>query len=153
LFEVACELGAALNGSTPALSSALGRYGLNLGTAYQIYDDCLDLTGEESAVGKTLRTDLERGKLTLPILNLLEAATDKQREKLCRLLVQKEPFDLSALANIADYEGALDRSVAHGGALLAEAREQLIGLPAGPYAEALEQVTWFLEDLLAKCRV
>jgi len=153
LFEVACELGASLNGGSPELCSALGRFGLNLGTAYQIYDDCLDLTGEESAVGKTLRTDLERGKLTLPILNLLEAATDKQREKLCRLLVQKEPFDLSALANIADYEGALERSVAHGQSLLAEAREQLIGLAAGPYAEALEQITLFLDDLLVKCRV
>jgi octaprenyl-diphosphate synthase len=95
---------------------------------------------------------LEKGKLTLPILNLLETATEKQREKLCHLLVQKEPFDLSALANIADYVGALELALDAAGRLLREARENLIGLPSSPYSQALEQVTLFLDDLLGQCR-
>jgi octaprenyl-diphosphate synthase len=152
LFEAACELGAALNGSEEAVCENLAQFGRNLGTAYQIYDDCLDLVGDEASAGKTLRTDLEKGKLTLPILNLLEAATEKQREKLGHLLVQKEPFDLSALANIADYEGALERSVQHARQLLREARQALIGLNGGPHAQALEQITFFLDDLLDQCR-
>jgi len=152
LFEAACELGAMLNGADEATCANLAQYGRNLGTAYQIYDDCLDLVGDEGSVGKTLRTDLEKGKLTLPILNLLEAATDKQREKLCHLLVQKEPFDLSALANIADYEGALERALDHAHTLLVEARQNLIGLSAGQYSQALEQITFFLDDLLSQCR-
>jgi octaprenyl-diphosphate synthase len=152
LFEIACELGAMLNGADEGTCANLAHYGRNLGTAYQIYDDCLDLVGDENSVGKTLRTDLEKGKLTLPILNLLEAATEKQREKLCHLLVQKEPFDLSALANIADYEGALERAVDHATSLLREARQNLIGLADTPYSQALEQITFFLDDLLDQCR-
>jgi octaprenyl-diphosphate synthase len=152
LFEAACELGAMLNGADDATCENLAHYGRNVGTAYQIYDDCLDLVGDEVTAGKTLRTDLEKGKLTLPILNLLEAATDKQREKLCHLLVQKEPFDLSALANIADYEGALERSVHHARQLLREARQNLIGLSDTPHSQGMEQVTFFLDDLLDQCR-
>jgi octaprenyl-diphosphate synthase len=152
LFEAACELGALLNSSDEATCANLAQFGRNVGIAYQIYDDCLDLIGDEDSVGKTLRTDLEKGKLTLPILNLLETATEKQREKLCHLLVQKEPFDLSALANIADYVGALELALDAAADLLREARENLIGLPSTPHAQALEQVTFFLDDLLSQCR-
>ena len=51
-------------------------YGLKLGTAYQIYDDLLDLAGDEDSGGQDPRTDLKKGKLTLPVLNLLQAASD-----------------------------------------------------------------------------
>lgn len=153
LFSVATELGARVNQATPAVCERLGSYGHLLGTAYQIYDDCLDLIGDEATVGKTLRTDLEKGKLTLPILNLLAGATEKQREKLSRLLVQKEPFDISALANIADYEGALENAVATAKELLVQARADLIVLSGGEYRDALEQITFFLEDLLNQCRL
>jgi len=53
-----------LNGADDATCANLAQYGRNLGTAYQIDDDCLDLVGDEKSVGKTLRTDLEKGKLT-----------------------------------------------------------------------------------------
>ncbi|MEM7013203.1 MAG: polyprenyl synthetase family protein [Verrucomicrobiota bacterium] len=153
LFAVATELGAQVNGASEAVCSGIRDYGMKLGTAYQIYDDCLDLIGDEAAVGKTLRTDLEKGKLTLPILNLLERATDKQREKLSRLLVQKEPFDLSALASIADYEGALEDAVQTAKELLEEARADLIGLGGSQHKDALVQITEFLDDLLDQCRL
>lgn len=153
LFAVATELGAQVNGASEAVVDALRDFGLKLGTAYQIYDDCLDLIGDEESVGKTLRTDLEKGKLTLPILNLLEQATDKQREKLSRLLVQKEPFDISALANIADYEGALEDAVLTAKQLLEDARGNLIGLADSEHADALRQITHFLDDLLDQCRL
>ncbi len=153
LFEVASELGAKANGASPAVCENLAEYGRKLGVAYQVYDDCLDLIGDEKAVGKTLRTDLEKGKLTLPILNLLAEATERQREKLSRLLVQKEPFDISALANIADYEGALENAVNTAKSLLVEARRRLIVLGGNQYSDALEQITHFLDDLLDRCRL
>src|SRR5258706_8874070 len=68
LFALSCELGGLLSGATTVQQSALRKYGLALGTAYQIYDDCLDLFGSELATGKSLGTDLANGKLTLPIL-------------------------------------------------------------------------------------
>ncbi|MEO0447041.1 MAG: polyprenyl synthetase family protein [Verrucomicrobiota bacterium] len=153
LFAVSGELGARLNQQPDHVTENLEAFGRKLGIAYQIYDDCLDLVGEEGTVGKTLRTDLERGKLTLPILNLLEEASDKQHEKLSRILLQKEPFDVSALANIADYEGALERALGHARTLLNEARAHLIVLDGGPHAAAMTQVTHFLDGLLDRCQV
>lgn len=72
LFALSCDLGAAMGGATPSGRLALRKYGLALGTAYQIYDDCLDLFGSEATVGKSLGTDLANGKLTMPILVVLE---------------------------------------------------------------------------------
>ena len=59
--------------------TALRQFGLAFGTAYQIYDDCVDLFGSEAAAGKSLGTDLAKGKLTLPVLLLWERATAADR--------------------------------------------------------------------------
>ncbi len=75
LCSVACRLGAAFAGATDTQITALGGYGDALGIAFQIADDYLDVWGDEATVGKTLGTDLEQGKWTLPVLRLLETAT------------------------------------------------------------------------------
>lgn len=72
LFRVSCFLGARLAGSNPEFVEAASRFGRHLGIAYQIYDDLVDFFGEEKRIGKTLGTDLASGKLTLPLLSLLE---------------------------------------------------------------------------------
>ncbi len=152
LFAAAMQLGGRLNGQSAECCENLRRFGLCMGTAYQIYDDCLDLVGDESTVGKTLRTDLTKGKLTLPILNLIDSASERQREKLNRMLVQKEPIDVSALGSIADYEGAIDDALATAADLVSESREKLIGLDESGYKDGLVQITHFLDDLLDSCR-
>ena len=78
LFRVSCALGAQLGGFEPAYVEAVSQFGRHLGIAYQIYDDLVDFFGDESRIGKTLGTDLASGKLTLPLLTLLERlpATD-----------------------------------------------------------------------------
>jgi octaprenyl-diphosphate synthase len=72
LFRVSCFFGARLAGSGPGYVEAASRFGQHLGTAYQIYDDLVDFFGEETRLGKTLGTDLASGKLTLPLIELLE---------------------------------------------------------------------------------
>ena len=67
LCRVSCELGARLAGASPEIQSALAAYGENLGIAFQITDDWLDVWGETDQVGKTLGTDLAQGKMTLPL--------------------------------------------------------------------------------------
>lgn len=152
LFAAATHLGAYLNQSTPAVQEAMRNYGLRLGTAYQIYDDCLDLVGDESTAGKTLRTDLARGKLTLPVLYLLEQATDVQKTKLNRMLLNGEPMDTTILAGIADYEGAVDRAIKFARNMLQEARQDLLCLSAGDHQAALSAIADYLDKLLDKCR-
>jgi len=151
LFGVACELGARDAGADTAGQENLRDFGMKLGTAYQIYDDCLDLVGQEEIAGKTLGTDLIKGKLTLPVLNLISSATDAQREKLNRRLLQKEPIDVTVLAGIADYDGAIERAVDTGKEVLDEARAHLVGLADSPYRDALAHVTCYLDSLLDGC--
>lgn len=87
LFGVSAQAGGILAGQSPAILAALESFGVNLGIAFQIVDDVLDLTGDESVVGKTLRTDLMNGKMTLPLIhfrNSLHALSD--RDSLIRSL-------------------------------------------------------------------
>ena len=151
LFAAATELAGHLGGATADACARLRAFGLKLGTAYQIYDDCIDLVGQESAIGKTLGTDLKKGKLTLPILNLLDSATEAQRTRLNRMLVQQEPIDLNVLAGIADYAGALEAAVRTGRDMLAEARDDLDVLPDNDHSRALAQITRYLDGLLVGC--
>lgn len=72
LFRVSCFLGAKLAGFAPGFVEAATRFGRHLGIAYQMYDDLVDFFGDESRIGKTLGTDLASGKLTLPLLTLLD---------------------------------------------------------------------------------
>lgn len=152
LFAAATGIAAALSGADAETEAKLFDYGLKLGTAYQIYDDCLDLVGSEEAVGKTLRTDLEKGKLTLPILNLLESASESQRAKLSKRIIEQQALDLPVLVGIAEYEGAIESAVDTAREMLGTCRDHLVGLPGGEHVQALEQITWFLDALLQKCR-
>ena len=151
LFAVASEMGAYFNGASDAIVENLRAYGMELGTAYQIYDDCLDLVGEEEVVGKTLRTDLTKGKLTLPILNLIADASPAQRTKLNRLILEREPIDITVLAGIADYEGAIEKSVATALELVETAASRLVGLEENESTAALRQVADYLNGLLNRC--
>ncbi len=81
LFALSCDLGAYLSRASTVERSALRQFGLAIGTAYQVYDDCLDLFGSEAKAGKSLGTDLAKGKLTLPMIIAMERATGGEREQ------------------------------------------------------------------------
>ena len=82
LFEVSCRLGAKVAGYSEKFADAAGLFGRHLGIAYQMFDDLVDLYADASMIGKTLGTDLEKGKFTLPLLLLLEKVSEKEREDL-----------------------------------------------------------------------
>lgn len=82
LCSVACRLGASFAGGSSVQQEALSRYGESLGIAFQIADDYLDLWGDAQAVGKTLGTDLEQGKWTLPVLRLKQTASNEVARRL-----------------------------------------------------------------------
>ena len=148
LFAAATDLSAYISGVSPETRAAMNGFGMKLGAAYQIYDDCLDLVGSEDQFGKTLRTDLEKGKLTLPMLYLLEEAGDTQREILQKRIIQQEELDLTVLAGIAEYQGAIGRSLDYATALLREASESLSLLEESAYRQALSEMLNFLLKLL-----
>jgi len=87
LIACCCQLGAIYAGADDEVIDALPRYGRDLGIAFQVADDLLDLIGQEETVGKSLGTDLEQQKLTLPLIHLLQQAPDglaaRVRQILC----------------------------------------------------------------------
>ncbi len=152
LFAAATGISANLSGADEATEKALYDYGMKLGTAYQIYDDCVDLIGTEDEIGKTLGTDLEKGKLTLPMLTLLENATDDQRQKLNKRIIEQQALDFEVLVGIADYAGAIEGALDTAAEMLKEARADLTCLNDNKYTTGLMDITAYLDDLINKCR-
>ena len=72
LFGGCAQIGGMLGATTPEQQAALWEYGFNLGIAFQVVDDLLDYTADERALGKPIGSDLREGKVTLPIIYLLE---------------------------------------------------------------------------------
>jgi len=78
LFEAAGRLGAVIGGGSEPQKDALARYGMHLGTAFQLIDDVLDYSGEAAETGKNLGDDLAEGKATLPLLYAMKHGTADQ---------------------------------------------------------------------------
>ncbi len=91
LFRVSCFLGARLAGFAPGYVEAASRFGRHLGIAYQMYDDLADFFGEEKRIGKTLGTDFASGKLTLPLLVLMERLSPGERAELTGEILGQRP--------------------------------------------------------------
>jgi octaprenyl-diphosphate synthase len=131
LFALSCELSAFLSGATLSRQRALREFGLAFGTAYQIYDDCIDLFGSEARAGKSLGTDLAKGKLTLPVLVAWERSSPTDREKLQQLVCAWEPDSMPQMGEVLVKYDALPASLETLDTYLARAREFLAEFPAG----------------------
>lgn len=133
LFRVSCHLGALLGGAPGPVVEASAKFGRSLGIGYQIYDDLADFFGTERQIGKTLGTDLESGKLTLPLLELhdrldvsgrselLAEITGDRRPDLDRRVAQMHEFGIFTAV-----EKGLEIELAAAEAALAE----FAGLPS-----------------------
>src|SRR6202158_6136883 len=82
LFSVCMRMGAILGGATPEQEDQVGRYGRDLGMAFQIVDDVLDLTASESVLGKPVASDLREGKVTMAVIHALERCTAGERHQI-----------------------------------------------------------------------
>jgi octaprenyl-diphosphate synthase len=151
LFAVAAELGAALNGADPEVISSMKTFGLKIGAGYQIYDDCLDIAGTEKGTGKTLGTDLRKGKMTLPVLTLLQSAPPIERERCCELILDGRADEIAALLK-RSANGALHVSLDAAQELIRQAQCDLDCLPATAYSDALVQLCDVIRDLLDQLR-
>lgn len=129
LFALSCELGALLGGASPAQKAALRDYGTALGTAYQIYDDCLDLFGTEAAAGKSLGTDLAKGKLTLPVLQFWQRADAGEQARMREMVEHWEPRFLEPVTELLIRHETLGESSEVIHQFLGQARQALERMP------------------------
>lgn len=141
LCACCCRLGAHYAGATPQVEDALDRYGRSLGIAFQIADDMLDLVGDEDSMGKSLGTDLEKQKPTLPLIRLLADSSADQRTELVELLSSRNRADRQQINVWLERSDALtytrDKALWYARA----AHDELRHLPAGPARDVLVSLT------------
>ena len=150
LFSVSSELGAHLSGCTDAVCKKMADYGELLGIAYQIYDDCLDLIGRDDAAGKTLGTDLIKGKLTLPVLLHLERTSGERHESARAAILHGTETERIALICDLHHSGAFHDALAAVEKHLAQAQTCLCVLPDSCYKKSLDSLATVLRETVAK---
>jgi octaprenyl-diphosphate synthase len=153
LFSCAAELAATISDADPGVIEAFKTFGMQIGTAYQIYDDCLDLAGSESVTGKTLGTDLRKGKFTLPVLIFLRSASEFERERCCRLVLEEKVEEMTELLKNGATNGALNESIGAGSELIREAQSAIESVTPTPYADALFSLGDAMREMFDRLRV
>ena len=144
LFTLSCDLAAFLSGAPEAQRGALREFGAAVGTAYQVYDDCVDLFGTEAEAGKSLGTDLAKGKLTWPLLLAWDRATTADRAGLEDLIKNWQPVNFDGVkALLLKYE-TFGPSIQEIERFLDQARRALQALPASPGRGGLLDMTEFI---------
>lgn len=143
LCEMAGACGA-INGTAPQRAAAR-EYGRLCGMAFQVVDDCLDFSGDAQKVGKTLTTDVERGRMTLPVIRALAAGGDTLRADLDRLLAAiRGPDDVAAVRRLVINAGGVASAMATARHYATEAQAMLGILPAGDGQRKLHELAEFI---------
>ena len=139
LFKVSMQLGATLAGSTAGVEEQLGEYGRNLGLAFQIVDDVLDLTATEETLGKPVASDLREGKATLAVIHALERGTGADREAIRTVLADGNFSRVrhSAILEILQRHGSIEYAMDAARAYSEAARQSIADLPRNPAHQAL----------------
>ena len=137
LLAAACETGALCGAS--AHSKAMARYGDRLGMAFQIADDILDYTEDETVTGKPGGLDLKEHKVTLPLISALPRLSAAARRRVDELFATESPSDAlvaEIIAVVAD-AGGIDAARTRGEQFMQEAEQALSGLPESPVRSSL----------------
>lgn len=141
LTACCCHLGARYSGMSEEVVEHLAAYGRALGVAFQIADDLLDLLGEERTTGKSLGTDLEQQKLTLPLVRLLAQATPEGAGRIRQLLRAAGNHKREGLQPFLQESDALEYARATACDYAARARAELDCLPSSECRAILEMLT------------
>lgn len=143
LTAVSCRLGAHYAGASSTVVQAMETYGRDLGIAFQIADDVLDLWGEERNTGKSLGTDLKKQKLTLPLIHVLATAPPATAASVRRLLEEPEP-DRKRLRHYLDSSDALEYSWNRAKQHAEHAHAALDALPESNAKSVLRSLTQYV---------
>lgn len=145
LFSACCEIGVLLTNPHNSLSNALKEYGMNLGVAFQIIDDYLDIIGEGKRLGKDAGQDIKAREMTLPVLKLWKSVSKEDKKELEPLLMSGgKASDLEKL-RVKFFELEADISTKEtASSFINLARENMDVLIPSPYKESLLNLTSFI---------
>jgi octaprenyl-diphosphate synthase len=139
LFNSACFLGAFLSQADERQARSLADFGLNTGIAFQITDDLLDLVGDESKTGKTLGTDVDKQKLTLPLIHLLDITEEQEKKSIIDSYLDRKDAecDRQALVQMLNRHGSLEYASKRAKEFIAAAVQSLADLEQSDARDAL----------------
>lgn len=143
LTAVSCRLGAIFAGGKESLADEMDGFGRDLGIAFQIADDLLDVLGEEKTTGKSLGTDLEKQKPTLPIIHALGIANAADREAMLDILNSDDRRAADLQPYLSRYQ-AIEYTRAQAANYSARAKARLACLPPCPARDVLSLMTDFV---------
>jgi octaprenyl-diphosphate synthase len=149
LFSVCMRLGAILGGATAEQEAALGKYGHDLGMAFQIVDDVLDLTASEDVLGKPVASDLREGKATMAVIHALERCTAQEQTKI-EAVLRDRAFNGTTHAQIMEIlqrYGSLEAANARAANYAESARRAICTFPDSEIKRAL---LWAPEFVVAR---
>ena len=146
LFKVSMQLGAAITHADETVDAQLGEYGRNLGLAFQVIDDVLDLTAAEDVLGKPVASDLREGKATLAVIHALERGTGADREAIRKVLADRSFDHVShqQILEILHRHGSIDYAIDTACAYAEAARLSITELPESEAKRALLWVPGFV---------
>ena len=146
LFSACLRLGALLGGKNEEEEARLGLYGINLGLAFQLIDDVLDFTSSEEVLGKPIGNDVREGKMTLPLIYLLQRCTPAEARKVSRVLEEGgfQPAQFAEILDLIDHYGTLQAAREKAQEFSDKARGFLEGYPHSPYKDALLSLPDFI---------
>jgi octaprenyl-diphosphate synthase len=147
LFSACCEIGAILANADTESRNALRDYGMNLGTAFQLVDDLLDFTATDEVLGKAAGADLLEGKLTLPLIYLLESEPSMRND--IQLVMRDGDYQKVSRASLlreVERTGALARARERAYEYADAARDALDLLPDSKYCDALRAIPSFIVE-------
>jgi octaprenyl-diphosphate synthase len=139
LFSVCMRIGAILGDATPEQEENLAQYGRDLGMAFQIVDDVLDLTASESVLGKPVASDLREGKVTMAVIHALERCSPREREMI-NTVVREQAFDgvsHAEILEILNQYGSIDAAQQRALQYAELARNAICGFPDSETKRAL----------------
>jgi len=145
LYGAACRLSAEYSGCNEDVAAKLEQYGLSLGIAFQIVDDCLDIVGDEDTVGKSLGTDAERGKMTLPLLRLSKSCSDNELKRLKEIFYSDELTDKNNIIKSEfDIQTSVEQSFESAGEYINRGLKALSVLEDSLFKDAMKTAAEFV---------
>ena len=143
LFEAAARLGGILGEVAPETEAGLARYGMHLGTAFQLIDDVLDYSGNEGETGKHVGDDLAEGKPTLPLIHVMRHGRPEQVAMVRRAIEQGGLEELPAIMEAIRETGALDEARRRAQLEVGNAIAAIAMLPPTQYRDSLIELADF----------
>jgi octaprenyl-diphosphate synthase len=143
LFEAASQLGAVLTHSHPDMEYAMARYGMHLGTAFQLVDDVLDYSSSAEQLGKNIGDDLAEGKPTLPLIRAMSCGTESQAQVIRDAIKNGDRNNIEAVVATIESTGAITYTAAKAKEEADKAIAMLQGIPESPYRDALRTLAEF----------